>query len=202
MLIALPSDAAKTEKMRSSFTYIPLLASAPATPTTPFMTTRTSRGDIHADYHDYDDDQHRFLEGKRIPLQDIARMIEKELQVESTSILRGFQGMGSKIERDFQESGEAEMRRIQTLLRQHTKELRHMLRVVSEQLQKQFKTMLKEAREAGNDTGLYEDDLDVMESFTSAFLTDMKEDKKFGEQNSQDESRTGLLSLLWYYMGL
>jgi hypothetical protein len=171
--------------------------------------TRASRGDFHGedgeeDYHEYEDHDYSDTE-KQKPLKDIAKMIEKELQVQARSILRGFQGMGSQIEHDFQESGEADMRRIQVLLRQHTRQLRQMLRSISDELQRGFKTMLKEARESGNDTSLYDDDLDVMSSLTSALLTDQDEEEIRGKkllQKKDEESRTGLLSLLWTYMGL
>lgn len=162
-----------------------------------------------------DDEEEGFLGSNGNPLEGIRRMIEKELREESRSIMKGFHSMGSRIDQDFQESGEADMRRIQNLLKQHTKELRNMLRSVSQELTMQFRTMLRESRGSTNDTSIYESDMDIMEAFPQTIFSDemfeMRGDKsktfteeklRGNKRTREDESRNGFLSDLWHFMGM
>lgn len=129
--------------------------------------------------------------------------------------MNGFHSMGSRIDQDFEESGETDMRRIQSLLRHHTKELRVMLRSMSQELTKQFKTLLRESRGSTNDTSIYESDMDIMEAFPQSIFSDEMYEMRGGKSKTfteeklgdnkrtrEDESRTGLLSDFWHFMGM
>jgi len=187
----------------------PTADSTSSSPTFSISSTSTSGNkdgggravDFDGDKESYDDDG--FLVRGRKQLTNIGKTIQEELKKETSYIIKGLQNMGSRMDEDFEESGDSDIKQIKILLKQHTNELKNMFHVMTEQITNRFKTML----ETSNNT-LYQENMDMISSFTTGLfpgdhhdMIPMLEDD-MNENKTRKQSHKNIFSSFWSFIGL